>query len=139
MKLDVLLSRLDKVRSSSSDAWTACCPAHPDKNPSLAIRLVGDRLLIHCFAGCDPDSIVTAVGMDIKDLFPESIDRVDGSKPIKRRFMPQDVIQCLAGEATFIMICANDMANGEALTGQDKLRLKLAYLRFSNAADAAGL
>jgi hypothetical protein len=34
------------------------CPAHEDRTPSLSLRQ-GDRgILVHCFAGCDPDIIL---------------------------------------------------------------------------------
>jgi len=35
------------------DGWLACCPAHEDRHPSLSIKVADDRLLLHCFAGCD--------------------------------------------------------------------------------------
>ena len=40
----------------------ACrCPAHPDKTPSLSVRL-GDRaILFHCFAGCTSGAILAAL------------------------------------------------------------------------------
>jgi len=34
----------------------ALCPAHDDRNPSLSIQLADDRILIHCFAGCSPQT-----------------------------------------------------------------------------------
>ena len=37
------------------------CPAHPDKTPSLSVRL-GDRaILFHCFAGCTSRAILAAL------------------------------------------------------------------------------
>ncbi len=41
---------------------TACCPCHEDHEPSLSISDGQDgRLLIHCFAGCDPVDILRAL------------------------------------------------------------------------------
>jgi hypothetical protein len=41
---------------------TACCPCHEDHEPSLSITDGQDeRLLIHCFAGCDPVDILHAL------------------------------------------------------------------------------
>jgi hypothetical protein len=35
------------------NGWTARCPAHDDRNPSLSITEDRDgRVLLHCFAGC---------------------------------------------------------------------------------------
>ena len=42
-------------------AWLACCPAHSDKNPSLRIAQGDSRVLLHCYAGCEPSSIITAL------------------------------------------------------------------------------
>jgi len=52
MITDKILPLLDKVKKKGDNSWVVCCPAHDDKSPSLAIREVDDRLLIHCFAGC---------------------------------------------------------------------------------------
>jgi hypothetical protein len=64
---------LDKLRcvTKNGDSWTACCPAHSDSTPSLSLRLGEDnRVLVHCFAGCDHEKIVEALGMQVSDLFP---------------------------------------------------------------------
>lgn len=37
------------------------CPAHDDRNPSLSIRPGRTRLLVHCFAGCDPSAVLGAL------------------------------------------------------------------------------
>ena len=64
MNIDNLLSRLHKVKKTGPDRWLACCPAHEDKTPSMAIRELGDgRILIHDFAGCSVEAILDAVGL----------------------------------------------------------------------------
>ncbi len=41
---------------------TACCPCHEDREPSLSISDGQDgKLLVHCFAGCDPLEILRAL------------------------------------------------------------------------------
>ena len=74
MELEAFLSRLEKVRGKNG-SYTACCPAHRDKSPSLAIRQDGERILLHCFAGCDVNSVVSSVGLTLGDLFQEEIGR----------------------------------------------------------------
>ncbi len=72
MSVDVLLSRLSKVRKSGPNKWMACCPAHDDRSPSLAIaEPEPDKILIHCFAGCELSEIIDSVGLSMSDLFPE--------------------------------------------------------------------
>lgn len=69
MTTTAILERLAKVRARGSGTYTACCPAHADKNPSLAIREAGEKLLVKCWAGCTASEIVSAIGLSLKDLF----------------------------------------------------------------------
>src|SRR4051812_46760252 len=41
--------------------WTARCPAHDDRNPSLSIRDVDGKVLVHCHAGCAQTHVVAAL------------------------------------------------------------------------------
>lgn len=71
MMLDEFLSTLDKV-SQRGDQYTACCPAHDDKNPSLAVTVKDDKILVYCQAGCTTPEITGSMGLQLKDLFTES-------------------------------------------------------------------
>lgn len=69
--LDKVLNRLDKVKSAGADKWKACCPAHDDKHPSLAISETSDGVvLLKCWAGCTTKEIVSAIGLELRDLLP---------------------------------------------------------------------
>jgi hypothetical protein len=71
MRVDDLLAQLDGVRRTSR-GWIARCPAHGDKNPSLSIREGDDgRVLLHDFGGCPVLSICQALGLSVRDLFPD--------------------------------------------------------------------
>jgi hypothetical protein len=51
--------------------FTARCPAHDDSDPSLSVSVGGDgRALIWCFAGCETQHIIDALGLTWPDLFP---------------------------------------------------------------------
>jgi hypothetical protein len=63
-----LLSRLRGVRKTR-DGWMALCPVHDDKNASLSIGQEDGRILLHCFARCDPAAIMAALGLTMADLF----------------------------------------------------------------------
>ncbi len=68
--VDDVLSRLQKVRRSRN-GWTALCPSHQDRESSLSIGIGDDgRVLLRCFAGCPVETIVKALGLELKDLFP---------------------------------------------------------------------
>jgi putative DNA primase/helicase len=64
--------------------WEACCPAHEDANPSLSVRLGRDgQLVIKCHAaGCPPEAIVEALGLQMTDLFPPLLSRA-GERRLK--------------------------------------------------------
>jgi len=47
----------------SGDGWTARCPAHDDRSPSLSCSVRGGRLLLYCHAGCTFVSILSALGL----------------------------------------------------------------------------
>ena len=68
MRLNDILQGLKGVAGNGGQ-YTALCPAHEDKNPSLAISEKGGKILIHCHAGCPKESIVAAMGLELKDLF----------------------------------------------------------------------
>jgi hypothetical protein len=134
MSLENLLSRLSKVKGRNG-AYTACCPAHDDKSPSLAIREEDGKILLKCFGGCEVSAIVAAVGMDMTDLFP----------PIEPKYTPQpkvrlfasDLLRVLHIEAQIVRIAAYDQAKGKALSEQDRARLMLACDRIGEALEVA--
>ena len=67
-----LLDRLGKVKGRDGK-YTALCPAHDDRSPSLSITEAQEgKVLINCHSGCPAEDIVAAVGLELKDLFPES-------------------------------------------------------------------
>ena len=69
--LDKVLNRLDKVKSAGANKWKACCPAHDDKHPTLAISETSQGIvLLKCWAGCSTKEIVSAIGLELRDLFP---------------------------------------------------------------------
>src|SRR5258708_56111 len=59
MSADSLATALEARRSGSS--WMAKCPAHDDRNPSLSIREVDGKVLLHCHAGCTQRDVIDAL------------------------------------------------------------------------------
>src|SRR5689334_17712848 len=58
-RLTNLIQRLRAKRVGSS--WMARCPAHNDHNPSLSIREMDGKILVHCHAGCPQSAVLTAL------------------------------------------------------------------------------
>ena len=135
--LETLLSRLTKVKGKR-DSWTACCPAHNDKGPSLAIREADDgRILLHCFAGCPVENVVGAIGMDMTDLFPPDEKRREypqnGPPSMKPAFFASDLMRIIGFEALVVQIVAFDIANGKPLSKETQDRMLVAYQRIDEA------
>lgn len=127
--IETLLSRLDKVKGRNG-SWIACCPAHTDLRPSLSIRDDDGKILLHCFAGCEVDAILAAVGMDVTDLFPPDNSSQDYSKPQQHtKLHASDVLKTLHFETEVVLTAAAYMATGKQLDGVDRERLFLAYQR----------
>ena len=61
INIDQIVSHT-KAKQVETDAWMGHCPAHDDQTPSLSIKAGDDqKLLLHCFAGCEYQEIVTAL------------------------------------------------------------------------------
>jgi len=72
MPLEKVLAAFKKPPRRSGKGYLARCPAHGDRRPSLTIGEGADgRVLLNCFAGCRPENVVAALGLSMKDLFPE--------------------------------------------------------------------
>jgi len=66
-----ILSRLNGVKPCGN-GWKALCPAHDDHKPSLKVDEAEDgKVLLKCFAGCDTKDILAAIGLTMRDLYPE--------------------------------------------------------------------
>jgi hypothetical protein len=65
------------------------CPAHDDQNPSLSIRDGDDgRLIVHCFAGCDPLNVLSDIRArigNIREHVETSPKPAKGSSAYERR------------------------------------------------------
>ena len=132
-----ILGRLDAVRETGPGRWSARCPAHDDRHPSLTIRETPDgTLLVRCWAGCDVGAVVESVGLQLADLFPPRRDG-HGGPPLAagERWVPRDVLAALAGECTVVVAAAEQLARGEPLADADLDRLRQAAVRIGRAAD----
>jgi hypothetical protein len=137
--IDLLLSKLDGVKRTGQSRWIARCPAHEDRSPSLAARELDDgRILLHCFAGCDVLSIVSAVGLELSDLFPPR-DLGHHCPPERRPFPAADVLRCIGFEALITAAAGASLLSGHPFTETDRERLTLAVGRIQSALSAAGV
>ncbi|MDF5890707.1 CHC2 zinc finger domain-containing protein [Pseudomonas syringae pv. syringae] len=120
--VDKVLERLDKVKPAGANKWKACCPAHDDKSPSLAIsQTLEGTVLLKCWAGCSAGSIVEAIGLELRHLFPSG--QQERSGPSKA---------AINHERAIYLIGAVLQQNG-TLAGDDLERFNIAKQRLGVA------
>lgn len=77
-----VLAALDEAGCNprrSGAGWSARCPAHPDKNPSLSVREAEDgRVLLKCHRECEQDLVRSALGLSWSDLFADEGSSLKG-------------------------------------------------------------
>lgn len=112
---DRVLGAATAVRRTGPGRWTARCPAHEDRRPSLSVREADDgKVLVRCWAGCGVDEVVAGLGLRMEDLFPPRRDRSPGSgAPRERRpWSASDLLRLAAFEATVVLVVAADLLAG---------------------------
>ena len=101
-RLDDVLGRLKNVKKIANGYMTKC-PIHGDDKQSLSITEVGGKVLMKCFAGCETEAIVDAIGMKMKDLFEGSgsvnfdLDAFAQNKAIPISFLSSNGLKNLDG------------------------------------------
>lgn len=126
-QVNAMLDRLHGVKPRGNGRWLARCPAHDDKTPSLSIG-TGDNgaVLIRCWRGCSAHEIVTAVGLNLSDLFPP---RESTGAPIKRPWPASIILETLLFEVEIIGMAAGDIFASKTLSDSDRQRFSLAIQR----------
>lgn len=136
MAANDLLQFLKKIRRTGANQWTACCPAHIDKSPSLAIRELDDgRVLIKCFGGCSADDILGSLGLEFDVLYPP---RAFDAKRETRPFSAADVLRCIAKESLVVAAHANEMRKRNLTESEIKRVIQAASL-IQGSIEASGI
>jgi hypothetical protein len=117
--IENLLNRLEKVKEKKANQWVACCPAHSDTTPSLAIAQTLDgRILLKCWSGCSALDIISAIGLDWSALFPPKdnyksiMDHLTNRKPNVDDYV--------------VAAYRSDQSNGKKVSQKDKERYRRA-------------
>lgn len=136
--IDLLLSRIPSARKAGK-GWACKCVAHEDRNASLSIAEGTDgRVLLRCFAGCEPLAIVHALGLELRDLFPQRLPDLTREGRTDARLAWKQTgwhaaLNVLSREASVVLIAARMMLAGKTLTDDDGDRLGLAVQRIDGA------
>ena len=131
MTVSTILDRLAKVRPTGAGKWTACCPAHKDRTPSLSIRELDDgRVLLHCHAGCGVAEVLGAVGLEFDSLFPaRPLDHRQA--PIRKPWRASEVIAALKGELMVAFVVLSAVRAGTPVNDDDRERAGVAMDRIA--------
>jgi len=125
MNTQGVLDRLEHV-TGGNGKWMALCPAHKDRSPSLAINETDDRLLLHCFAGCETKHVAAAVGLDMSDLFHQKLTSIKLTEGKRRRYE-----EVLLRERIQVAVIDSAEKNERSLTSKEKNRRHLGHQRIS--------
>ena len=138
MNIDIILSRLNKVKKTFKDnEYSALCPNHSDKSPSLSIKELQDgRILINCFAGCESKQVLDSMGLSFEDLFPQ---KLGDFKSEKKPFSSSHGLKMIGYESTIILACAGFLREGKELSEANFVRMVEAVSRIQNVLRACGL
>lgn len=84
--IDVVIDALTTAgcnprRAEGEDQWSARCPAHDDKSPSLSAG-VGreDCAVLTCHATCDVGDVLKALNLEMRDLYVKVHGNSDGAR-----------------------------------------------------------
>jgi hypothetical protein len=142
--VDLLLSRLERVKPTGPGRWSASCPGplhnNGDRNPSLSISVGDDaRALVRCFVGCEVSAIVAAIGLELSDLFPPRTATHADPIPAHRRpkISDRDLLSVIRREVCIVAQAGEELLSGP-LDTPDLERLRIAVQRLFGVIAEAG-
>lgn len=90
--------------------WMALCPAHEDRNPSLSVSEGDTCALVTCHAGCETEAVLSALGISMRDLYDEPLERTDPDEwvPKGHEFVDSYDYVDASGRLVFQVVRARD-------------------------------
>lgn len=120
---------LQKVKPRGKDKWMACCPAHDDSDPSLAVASTpSGKILLKCYAGCSALEITQSLGLGLPDLFPDAYEENPLGFARRERAQKDREASRINHEKTILDIADAKRERGERLTPADLQREREAFL-----------
>lgn len=137
--IDLLLPCLTNARPFGR-GWRADCPIGHRSRGALSVTVGDDdRVLLHCFAGCDVADVLASVGLTVSDLFVRRVTHA--ATPQERRELRQRAkasqwaaaLGVLSAEAEIVEAAAATILDHPPWTPDDAERLALAVERIGRA------
>lgn len=137
--IDLLLPLLTHVRSFGQ-GWRADCPIGHRSRGALSVTVGDDdRILLHCFAGCDVADVLASAGLTVSDLFVRRVTH--DATPQERRELRQRAkasqwvaaLGVLSVEAAVVEAAAITILGHRQWSDDDVERLVLAVERIGRA------
>ena len=129
--LQMLLNRMEHLRPAGDNRWRCRCPVHGGGGrDSLSIKSCDDgRVLIHCFAGCEPLEILKVCGLELTDIMPERLTH--HATPTERKKWRHQATMAdwerarskIQQESRIIWIAGKQIIDGKPLNDVDDARL----------------
>ncbi len=121
MNTEQIANTLNGKRSGKG--FICKCPAHSDKSPSLSISEGDDgKVLLKCFAGCSTESIVSVLGLEMKDLFPESNFTPKQRKEYKQKATKAQLWKALYHELLVLLQIVENRVTNKILDRDTKFK-----------------
>ncbi len=118
--IEGVLDRLKGVKTHSG-YFSALCPTHDDRKPSLSVSEGEDgRVLIKCHAGCSTEDVVSSIQLRMSDLFEHHRNGAAG----RGAFVPPETL------ATAQPCTLQAYANAKRLTVKHLKELGLSDMRY---------
>ncbi len=122
--IDRILPLLNKVRRRQPGQWSACCPACNSNGPKLSVRESSSgSVLLHCFKGCAVSAIVSAVGLQLQDLFPPRDVPPGAPKRTPPLLTAPQALALLVDEFMIVGVAAGNIGHGVTLSKTDRERV----------------
>ena len=93
--------------------WFAKCPAHDEKTPSLSIREIDGKVLVHCFGGCPSTAVLRE--LRARGLWPRHEPLTPAEKRawgLARRRAEAEAVDCLAWYSALVADLEQDKLDG---------------------------
>lgn len=124
-----LLGRLEGVRQRGPHQWSARCPAHADRSPSLSVRELDDgRVIVHCFAQCGAEAVLAALELTFSDLYPEPLEPRE-KRTGRDRINYKAILELAAREILAVRLTVADILAERPISEEHERRIEVAQHR----------